>query len=154
MSRIYPEATMYEVIYAITEGNPGAVRVAAEAISASPIIDPQNILGHIGPIIMLDTYRVYGEDIWVLYKDICDQHIGKMIGVLRAVQLGIIGGGQLDSVIYHTKRGSLYKMPIDDLMVKVREKLNQFDETRPLKPYTIQRHERETRRTIKQEEQS
>jgi hypothetical protein len=41
---------------------------------------------------MLDTLGIYEHRIWGLYKDVCDCHLGKMIAVLRANQLGQLAG--------------------------------------------------------------
>lgn len=154
MSRIYPDATMYDTIYSLTEGNPDSVRAVCSAISAAQIVDPQNILGQVGPLLVLDECHIYGEEIWVLYHDICHDRVGEFIAVLRAVQLGILGRGQLDSALNDLRRGEPHGLDVPEIITKVRARLNQFDETRPLKPHTLQRHERETRRTIKQEDRT
>ena len=89
MSRINDlSLTMIDVIQIMSDGNPGAITVMMELISKTPVIDPDNLLGGMGNILSLDTYGIYGSDIWVFYKDLCDQDIVNVITVLRAVQLG------------------------------------------------------------------
>lgn len=80
--------TMIDIIQIMSEGNPGAITVIMELIAETPAIDPDNLLGGIGNVLFLDTYGIYGSDIWVFYKDLCGQDIVNVITVLRAIQLG------------------------------------------------------------------
>lgn len=80
--------TMIDVIQIMSDGNPGAITVIMELITKTPAIDPDNLLGGISYVLSLDTYGIYGSDIWVFYKDLCGQDIVNVITVLRAIQLG------------------------------------------------------------------
>jgi hypothetical protein len=78
-----------EMIIAIVSGNIGAMNAVIELTKAAPQTDPDAILAQLGPVLTLDTFEIYGPDIWTLYKDICGQSAAAMLAVLRAVQLGI-----------------------------------------------------------------
>ncbi len=88
-----------EIILALSDGNPGAASVMAQMLSRGAAIDPDNILGSMGPILMLDTFKIYGPDIWILYKDVCGQDIVKTIAAIRSVQIGHVSLAALRNAI-------------------------------------------------------
>lgn len=59
MSRIKPTSTVLEVVVLMAEGNIGATKVLSNLVH-------QNALA----ILMLDDAEIYGENIWLLYKDV------------------------------------------------------------------------------------
>ena len=64
--RVQLQMSMPEVIFSLTEGNPGAVRVLCELLQGgNGIMD----------LLLCDTKRLYGSQIWVCYKDICGENI-------------------------------------------------------------------------------
>ena len=87
--RITLHMTVPESISALSDGNPGAINVCCQLVKEGAQIDPENGMGGLHYILLLDTYGVYGPRIWMLYKDVCGQDLAKMMGVLRSVQLGI-----------------------------------------------------------------
>lgn len=60
--------TVLEVICALSAGNPGAVMVCAQLYKEDPLT-----------LFTLDQEGVYGEDIWLIYKDLCHEDLGLMI---------------------------------------------------------------------------
>ncbi len=80
--------TQFDVIRILSEHNPGAITVLIDLIQATPVIDPDNLLGGLGNMLSLDTYGIYGSNIWIFYKDLCGGDIVNVITVLRAIQLG------------------------------------------------------------------
>jgi hypothetical protein len=38
---------------------------------------------------LLDSLGIYGPNVWVIFKDVCEQNHARMLAVLRATQLGI-----------------------------------------------------------------
>lgn len=110
-----------DIVYAITEGNPGAIRVVMELIEKGPKIDPDNALGPIGPLLNLDTLDCYGSRIWMLYKDVCGQDLVKVEGVLRAIGFGYTSDAAVNAAIDGTG-----KIDVDALLTQVRERLPRF----------------------------
>lgn len=88
--RINIDMSTIDVITAMAEGNPGALRVLVEVIKATPEVDPDSALGWLGPLCTMDNLDCYGSKVWLLYKDICGQDVRHMIAVLRASQLGFV----------------------------------------------------------------
>ena len=50
-------------------------------------------------MLQLDIHGIYGHRVWMLYKDVCRQNLVDMIGILRAVQLGILPEATLNRAI-------------------------------------------------------
>jgi len=85
-------------------------------------IDPQQVFKGLGPILFLDTLKIYGPRIWMLYKDACKENLIHVLGMLRAVQLGLVDDSVLDFAIDNMGEG----LDIDAAMKQVRERLDQF----------------------------
>lgn len=66
------EATVIDLMVAMSEGNPGAINVLANIIKTNP---------NSGLITMLslDDMNIRGSQIWLGYKDHCGQNIDKFI---------------------------------------------------------------------------
>ena len=73
----------------LSEGNPGALTVVIRTFNEAEDIDPTSAFGSYGPALLLDSFNIYGSDIWILFKDVCHEDMASLIGLLRAVQLGI-----------------------------------------------------------------
>jgi hypothetical protein len=99
MTRIQLSDTVQDVIYTLSEGLPGAIRVLVETLQRAESIDPDNLLGSIGVFCFLDEYGIYGSRLWMLYKDVCGEDLVKTIAMIRACQLGIIGLDELNMAI-------------------------------------------------------
>jgi len=119
--RIKLEMTMLDVICVMSEGNPGAMWVLMEIIQKSNNVDPQSFLGPLGPICHLDNADIYGARIWMLYKDICGQNVPKMIGLLRASQLGITNDGRINQAMDRT-----CELDLPVILAEVQAKLPNF----------------------------
>lgn len=114
MSRIKLEDTFMDIMVKMSEGNPGAVTVLMELYGKAPEIDPQSLLGGLGPVMWLDTFGIYGSRIWMLYKDVCGQDVEKTNWMIRAVQLGILSETELNHRIDNYGREG-----IDEIIEKV-----------------------------------
>lgn len=90
--RIRLEMSVLDVPKAMGGGNPGALTVCMQLLRNGERVDPDAFGGGLSSILMLDTLKIYESRIWMLYKDVCGQHLGKMIAVLRAHQLGKLAG--------------------------------------------------------------
>lgn len=88
MSKIQLNDSTTAILAKMAEGNPGAINVLIRMLKEGEAIDPQSFMGGLGAILGLDTHRIYGSKIWMLYKDVCGHDLVKMMAVLRACQLG------------------------------------------------------------------
>lgn len=109
--RLTHEMTTIDMVMAMSEGNPGAVRVIMETLKKTPAIDPENIFGGFGVLLNLDIYRFYGSKIWMLYKDLCGQDLVKTVGVVRAMQLGFV-----DALTVHAAIGDDHTPGVPELV--------------------------------------
>ena len=121
--RIQLNDKISDVILKMSGGNPGAITVLIEIVKETPRIDPQQLLSGIGMVLLLDTFGIYEDQIWMLYKDLCGHDLVKTLACLRACQLGIITEQQLKDSI--DSKGII--VDCDDVLNKVKEKLTEFD---------------------------
>jgi hypothetical protein len=75
----------------------------------------------LGCLLLLDSFAIYGANIWLLFKDVCGQNIVHMIAVLRAVQLGLV-----DERAVHEAIDGTSTLSIDEVLSAVREVLPDF----------------------------
>lgn len=121
MSRLDLNKTIQNVIVDMSEGNPGGLTVLMQIYQNTKSIDPDCLLDWMGPFANLDNMECYGHKIWMLYKDICNQNLSKMIAVLRATQLGLTS----PSAVIDAIDGRL-SLDVDDLTKQVQELLPNF----------------------------
>ena len=80
MARITSLSTsLMDVISNLSDGNPGALMAMLEITKEHDAIDPQAVMGGMGAILILDTWEIYGTDIYVLFNDKCDRNVRKML---------------------------------------------------------------------------
>lgn len=120
-TRITLEMTAKDVPIAMGGGNPGALTVCMNIMKEGAKIDPRG-LGGFGAILSMDTLGIYEHRIWMLYKDVCGQNLKKMMGVLRANQLGFVSAEILNKAIDNRGQG----IDVDSLFDKVQERLPEF----------------------------
>lgn len=111
-----------DALFKMSEGNPGAVTVCLQIMKEASQIDPDDAMGGIGPILSLDTLGLYGSKIWMLYKDVCDHDLSKMLGVLRGWQLGFLNEAQ----VRHATENRGDGINLDEICSKVCERLPRF----------------------------
>lgn len=122
MSRLTMNMTSGDALIALAEGNPGAVTVLLQLLQKAGQIDPDAAFGGLAAVMALDTEGFYGPRIWMLYKDVCHQDLTKTVGMLRAVQLGIISSETLGHAVDNYGKG----LDVDATLAKVREQLPRF----------------------------
>jgi hypothetical protein len=128
MSRIKLTDTTMDALIKMSEGNPGALSAMMELLDKTPKIDPQSALGGIGSILALDTYGIYGSDIYVLWSDKCGRDIRKMCLLLRAVQLGHLHKSRLQEMGADQGHGiNLSDEEWSDINAKVCNQLEKFE---------------------------
>lgn len=111
MSKIELTDSTFDVLAKMSEGNPGGLVAVMKLMKDAEEIDPQSILKELGPILLLDTYEIYGSSIHILYKDKCNSDTRKVILLLRATQLGLFPEGKLKEMA----TDQTYKINLTDL---------------------------------------
>ncbi len=107
--------------------NPGAVTAMIEMLNNSDQIDPDDAMGGMGKLLLLDTFEIYGTDIYVLYNDICDRDIAKTIAIIRSAQLGLLVPAVLRDACSRQDYSGRKMIPVDELCQKIKEKLPRFN---------------------------
>lgn len=88
MSRIQITDNTLNVVSKMSECNPGAMAALCAILKEHDAIDPQSAMGGLGAILMLDTWGIYGSDIYVLWSGKCQKDCRKMLMIMRACQMG------------------------------------------------------------------
>lgn len=114
--------TVQDMIFKMSQGNPGAIRVLVDLMKSGPAIDPDAMMSEIAHILSLDTLGIMGSEIWMLYKDVCGESYARMIAVLRSWQLGFT----TDTKILAAIRQTGDPLDVDDLHRQVCERLEDF----------------------------
>jgi len=121
MARITLDMHINDALFAISDGNPGAITVLLESIKRNQEIDPMNAFGPWGLVLNLDEFEIYGPRIWGLYKNLCGEDLPRTTAVVRAVQLGLLSRETLDQAI-----DGKTTIDIKEVTGKVREELPDF----------------------------
>jgi hypothetical protein len=127
MSRIQLKDTEKDVLIKMSDGNPGALTAMMEMLEKDKDIDPQAFRGGMSAILLLDTFEIYGTDIYILWNDQCNRDVRRLLMLLRAVQLGFIPDSLLQSIgACQTRENLLSQEEMDALDKKVCTRLSQF----------------------------
>ena len=124
--RIKAEMNMQDMFLALCEGNPGALRVCMELFKGAEQIDPGSFHAGFASLLMLDTLKIYGPRIWMLYKDVCGENLVKMVALLRAYQLGQLAG-VTENALNHAIDNRGAGLNIDLALKAVKEKMPNFN---------------------------
>lgn len=111
-----------DALLKMSEGNPGALTVCVQILKNGEQIDPDNAMGGLGVILFLDTLGLYGPKIWMLFADVCEHNLSKMLAVLRAAQLGLITDKQLGQAVENYGEG----LDIPTICTQVTQRLPRF----------------------------
>ena len=114
--------SLIDIAIKLVGGNPGAIRVCCEIISKAEQIDPDSALGPLGALLSFDSYHIYDERIWMLFKDVCGENVVKVIALLRAVQLGLLSESTLNHAIDNFGEG----LNVSEYITKVKKQLPNF----------------------------
>lgn len=125
--RIQLTDNAFTAMMKMADGNPGAATVIMQMIKEGETIDPDSAFGGLGAIMSLDSYGIYGTDIYVLHSDICDNDLPKTLAVLRAVQLGFFNRDTLKYACNQQDYSGKQLVPVDDLYQQVKKRLPNFN---------------------------
>ena len=126
MERIKLTDNVQDIMFKMSDGNSGALTVLMKLLAPNKI-DPDTALPGIGEILQLDSYGIYGTDIYVLWNDICRGDLVKMLTILRATQLGLFSSIVLADACHRQDYSGRALVPIDELYLKVKEVLPNFN---------------------------
>jgi len=127
MSRLTLSDTTSSAITKMSEGNPGTITALSEIFKHTSRIDPQLRIGAMGVLLSLDTYEIYGTEIYILYNDKCDRDIRRFLMLLRTVQLGLFNRTKLKTMAEDQARQiNLTEKEWTDLDEGVCKKLTDF----------------------------
>lgn len=129
MTKIQLNDSVQDIVIKMSCGNPGALMALVEMLKKGKAIDPDGLGGGLGSIILLDTFGIYGTDIYVLFSDICKRDIAKTLAVIRAAQLGFVSGDTLKDACSRQDWSGQDMVPVDDLYAQVKERLPNFNTT-------------------------
>ena len=125
-NRIQLKDSVMEAAVKMCDGNLGALHPLMQLLE-SDHVDPDNALGGLGVILFLDSLGIYDTDIYVLYSDICDKDVIKMMAVLRATQLGLFSSPILQEACSRQDYSGRDLVPVNELYDKVKERLPKFN---------------------------
>ena len=100
MPKLTMNTPLIDMVSIMSEGNPGAVHVITQLVKTSQV--------GIIKVLTLDELEIYGSDIWVLFKDCCNESTLKVTDVLTATLSGKISVEQLKEYIESGKEIELY----------------------------------------------
>lgn len=126
-TRVKLDMNTQDLLIAMGDGNPGALTACVELLKHGAHIDPDSALGGFNPLLHLDFLGIYEERIYMLWNDVCDRDIGKMIAVLRANQLGGLAG-VIKETIDHAIDNRGEGIDLDAVLVAVKERLPNFNQ--------------------------
>ncbi len=111
----------------LCEGNPGALNVLINLVKQEPTIDPDSAMGPYGTILSLDAMGIYGSHIWILFKYRCGESLVKLVGLLRAHQLGFVSD---DTITLASQSPTTpVELDTDALLKRVQEELPAFGQS-------------------------
>ena len=125
-SRIKLDMSAGDMILKMSEGNPGAATTLMEMLKEGGKIDPDSAFAGFTGIINLDSFGIYGTNIYILYSDICGRDVLKTLAVLRAVQLGLFNREILREACSRQDYSGKSLVPVDELLVMVQKELPNF----------------------------
>lgn len=131
--RIEITDTMQTAIIKIAEGNPGALTAAMTLCKVAQEVDPDSGFGPLGPLLSLDVEGIYGPNVWILFKDVCQHDPVRVLALFRVCQLGLrdldlVGqlGSPTDYLTNPTKINALRDFARDEAVDLVRGELPDF----------------------------
>jgi len=98
------------IIKKMGKGNPGAMSVLIKLLQSKDVVTRKNTTTDY--ILDMDRLGIYGENIWILYKDLCSERLNVLMAILYAQRTGNLDTTQL---LTHIEGIQKYKdhTPID-----------------------------------------
>ena len=119
--RITLNDDLMTIVTKLSDGNPGAVNALIDLFTSEPVVDPESVWQGYGPLMALDNLSIYGDKIWILYKDNCNQNARDVVMLLRANQLGFLTDERFIFAVDYTSND--YKPFTKDELLKYNEQV-------------------------------
>ncbi len=126
MGRILKRDSLKESVIKLVEGNPGALQCLIQLLKEEDKVADNFPFGYAGVLLTLDTWEIYGTDIYVLWNDICDRDCCKFLACLRATRLGIVTPNVLKDACHRQDYSGSNLVNSLALLEKVRQKIPSF----------------------------
>jgi len=126
MSKIGLKDSGKDIVVKMSEGNPGAMTVIMECIKQGAEIDPESAMEGFGPILLLDSYEIYGSNIYIIWNDICNRNLRDFIMLLRCVQMGLLSINELKEQMGNGRGFPFDSKRFEELNNALCEKLTKF----------------------------
>ncbi len=120
-SRIELNDSVVDIVGKMSDGNPGAINAMIMLESLDLKIDPDSAFKNLSGLISLDSYKIYGSSIYILFNDQCGRNAHKLYVLLRATQMGIFSAKRLKDIAADQMRSDIIKK---DEWFNIVEKLN------------------------------
>lgn len=121
-SRIKLDDSINNILFKLSEGNPGAINVIMDSITHGTTIDPDGMCG-MAFVLNLDEFGIYGAKIWRLFNDVCSENLNATMGLVRAVQGGLLREEELARAI---ENGRKHTLDIQSVLDQLKAKLPNF----------------------------
>lgn len=115
-----------EAVIKLADGNVGALTTCVKLALFTETCDPDAMMGPYTPLLSLDSLGIYGERIWLLYKDICGESCLNTLTILRAHQLGFLSTARLITAIDSCRTSNKKQLDPQKYLKKVQERLPKF----------------------------
>jgi hypothetical protein len=123
-SRLELDDNLTSMIIKLSDGNPGAITTLTNIVNDPIIIDKDSNFDNIGPLLQLDSLRIYGTNIYILYNYKCNRDNRKFHLLMRACQLGILPVDKLKK--YSNDKLNITEEEWEDIDKKVCSSLDNF----------------------------
>lgn len=115
MSKIQLTDSTMEILYKMSEGNPGAISILTKLLSKETT---QELVDSIMNVILpLDTLGVYGSKLYMLWVDACDNNTDKVKKVIELWRTGKLTREEI-----HENLNQHYAKPFDQVEVFFKKK--------------------------------
>lgn len=108
MHKIKIGDSLKDIIYKISEGNPGVI---AFILELSNLCDKKAI-NFVKLLMIIDSMELYGSSLYMLWNDSCGRDINKSIKIIQAFRVGIITKQHIKERILNVGYGKSF----DDLV--------------------------------------
>lgn len=111
----------------MSDGNPGAISVLIEISLNDDYLRKYTGRSWYDLIKIFDMSEIYGANIYILYNDICDRDISKMIAVLLGVEMRYFNSEFFKEACSRQDRSGKDLIPVKWVYDRVKEIYPYFD---------------------------
>jgi hypothetical protein len=105
----------------MSDGNPGAATALATMAGSYERFDPMSAFKGWTALLWLDDKELYGSNIWVFYKDLCNEDMNKVVIIIRANQLGLMSTHEVNKHIKERGANVAWQAFADEIKSQIGE---------------------------------